>query len=387
MSNAKHILTGMQILLNQEWKSNQAVIIEEGKIKAIIDDKMVSHHLPASVHEWPADHYLTPGLIDLHVHGANGADVMDGTPEALQTISTALTQEGITGFLATTITASAKELSHVLQCIAETTPTLAGAAVLGVHLEGPFISHGKKGAQAEGMTPDISLVKKWQHAAQDRIKIMTLAPELPGAIDIIKKLREDQIIASIGHTEATFEQTLEAIAAGCTQATHLFNAMGAFHQRAPGPTLAALLSDQVCAELITDEYHLHPAVVELALRLKGKDRLLLISDAMRAKYLGDGEYTLGTQTVCVRAGKATLPNGTLAGSTLSLPQAIQNMAQYSHCSLIDAINMCTVNPARILGLTAKKGSIEVGKDADLALFNPQWGAVLTVREGEVVFGA
>ena len=225
----------------------------------------------------------------------------------------------------------------------------------------------------------------WQQAAKGLIKLVTLAPELPGAIEFIQRLRAKSIVVSVGHTDATYEETLAAIQAGCSQATHLFNAMRGFHQREPGAVGALLLTPEVSAELIVDGKHLHPAMVDLVQRLKRKDKLLLVTDAMRAKCLGDGHYELGGQPVDVTGGKATLKNGTLAGSLLRMPQAIKNMEQFSHCTLIDAIDMASANPAGVLGLQTSKGSIEVGKDADLVVMNKDFEVVMTMREGREIF--
>jgi N-acetylglucosamine-6-phosphate deacetylase len=385
----RSIFSGMQILTDQRWEKDQAVIVEGSLIKAIIPVDMIKHHLPARRREFSSDCYLIPGLIDLHVHGAKGCDVMDASEEALITIAHALAAEGVTGFLATTMTADNDRIKEVLTVISKTMRREGGegAAILGVHLEGPFIAKAKKGAQSGDAVqlPDPKLMRRLQEVAQDAIKIVTLAPELPGAIPFIQTLQSMKIIASIGHTNATYAETCAAIAAGCSQATHLFNAMSGMQQREPGVVGALLLSDQVTAELIVDGTHLHPAIVELSLRLKRKERLLLVTDAMRAKCLGDGRYELGGRDVDVSAGKVTLHDGTLAGSTLRMPQAIKNMVKFSQCSLIDAISMAAHNPARVLKLDSRKGSINVGKDADLVVLNADFDVVLSMREGREIY--
>jgi N-acetylglucosamine-6-phosphate deacetylase len=384
----RYIFRGMQIL-NSSLVKEYALIVEEGLIKAIIPDGMVQHHLPANELHFPETSYLLPGLIDLHVHGVANHDVMDASEAALHAISDTLAQEGVTGFLATTMTAPNKEIENVLAVIASASERQNGAALFGVHLEGPFISKSKIGAQqAEAIqVPDSDLVHRWQKIANGKIKLVTLAPELPEAIQLIKDLKEMGVVASIGHTNATFEETLEAIAAGCQYATHLFNAMRGMQQREPGAAGALLLSDKVNAELIVDGFHLHPAIIDLAFRVKSKERLLLVSDAMRAKCMQDGEYELGGQTVYVEKGKATLADGTLAGSTLRLPQALKKIMEYTNCPLETAVQMASLNPARILGLSQRKGSIEVGKDADLVVMNDKFEVLFTMREGVEVFKA
>lgn len=383
----RHIFYGMQVLLDQKWSGDQAVIVEYDVIKSIIPANMIEHHLPATLHAYPKDHYLIPGLIDMHVHGANGYDVMDGTEEALTALCSALAAEGVTGFLATTMTVTNAHLETVLQAIATRLPSPEGAAILGVHLEGPFLANAKIGAQNEALTqlPNIDLITKWQKLAQGAIKVVTVAPELPDAIPFIKELRSMGMSVATGHTNATYAETMEAVSAGCSQATHLFNAMRGITQREPGAAGALLLADKVIAELICDGIHVHPAIVDLAFRVKGRDRLLLVTDAMRAKCMGDGRYDLGGQDVIVKKGRATLEDGTIAGSTLQLPQAIRHMSEYAHCSLEDAVRMAAYNPARTLGLSDRKGSISLGKDADLVVLDSTFKVLLTMRAGKVIF--
>lgn len=386
-TNDRVIFSGMKILQGNSWITNQAVVVENQTIRAIIPENMVQHHLPAKHHQFSNTHYLVPGFIDLHVHGANGKDVMDAEEEALFEISHALAMEGVTGFLATTMTADNAHIERVLSHIPTMLRNKTGAAILGVHLEGPFLAKKKMGAQREDylQLPDLILFKKWQALAQNTIKLVTLAPELTGALDFIHALRALEVVVSIGHTNATYDETMAAINAGCSHATHLFNAMRGIHQREPGATGAILLANDVTAELIMDGWHIHPAIAEMVLRLKGRERLMLITDAMRAKCLRDGQYELGGQVVNVFAGRATLNDGTLAGSTLRMPAAIKNMQEFTRCSLVDAVHMATTNPAYLLGLTHRKGSIETGKDADLVVLTDQLDVCLTMREGKIVF--
>lgn len=383
----RDIYSGMQILIEDEnpWLIDHAVIVEEGKIKAIIPAGMISHHLPARHYQFPSHYRLIPGFIDLHVHGAQGYDVMDASEEAFLNLSKALAQEGVTGYLATTMVASNEKLEAVLRLIPEAKLMQQGAALLGVHLEGPFIT--RLGAQAPGLQqqPNADLVKRWQQLSGQAIKIVTLAPELTHGIGFIHTLIDMDIIPAIGHTHASYEQTMDAIAAGCTYATHLFNAMQGLHQRQPGAVTALLLSNHVKAEIIVDGIHLHPAIVELIYRLKGLDRLMLVTDAMRAKCLRNGRYDLGGQMVDVHEGKATLADGTLAGSTLSMPDAIRNFMSFTQCTLEQAIKLATLIPARILGLQASKGSIAINKAADLVVMDDAFKVHMTVRAGQEIF--
>lgn len=381
------IVTGPSILYERKWVKAKALVIDNGIISAIIPKSLIKQYMPATLYEFEDDHYLVPGFIDLHIHGADGCDVMDGDPEGLSKISHALAREGVTGFLATTLSAEQETLEYVLKMIVDTAPKVTGAALLGIHLEGPFIAPEKVGAHDFRMIekPEPYLIKKWQSIAQGSIKIITLAPELPEALELIHTANKLNILVSMGHTNATLTEALAAIEAGVSQVTHLFNAMRGLHHREPGVIAAALLADKISVELIMDGLHLHPAIAELVLRMKGRERILLVTDAIRAKCMRDGEYQLGNRLVKVKFGKATLSDGKLAGSTLTMPRAIANMKRHSKCSLIDAILMATENPATVLGMINRKGSIEKEKDADLVVLTPNLEVIMTMRAGREVF--
>jgi N-acetylglucosamine-6-phosphate deacetylase len=339
---------------------------------------------------FPSSYRLVPGFIDLHVHGANNQDIMDATQEALTLISQTLAREGTTAFLATTMTASPFEIEKALCAVRDYMQSqhkIPAAAMLGVHLEGPFISSKKAGAQRadDVLRPDSRYIAEWQEKSGQAIKLVTLAPELPNSLELIRYLRQHNIIASIGHTDAAYTEAKEAIQEGCHYVTHLFNAMRGIHQREPGVVTAALLAEKVKAELIVDGHHLHPAILELVLKLKGVDDLVLVTDAMRAKCLGNGRYDLGGQAVQVESNIARLADGTLAGSTLRMPEAICNMVHYTHCDFYDAVKMASANPAKVLGIFEKKGSIALGKEADLVVLDDHLQVVMTVVGGRIVY--
>jgi N-acetylglucosamine-6-phosphate deacetylase len=380
------IITGPKVYNEKGIMTAGTIVIRNGVIASMSNE--VSHE--ANTMTFPSSYHLIPGFIDLHVHGANNHDVMDATEDALRVLSETLAREGTTAFLATTMTASSSEIEKVLKTVSHymrKQEHFAGAALLGVHLEGPFISPKKVGAQRKEciLQPDAHLISEWQKKSGDVIKLVTLAPELSNSLELIRYLQQHKIIASVGHSDATYAETKDAIDAGCHYVTHLFNAMRGIHQREPGVVTAALLSDQVTAELIADGIHLHPAILELALKLKGFERLVLVTDAMRAKCLGKGTYDLGGQAVHVESNIARLADGTLAGSTLKMSSAIRNMMDYTHCHFYDAVKMASENPAKILGIFEKKGSIEMGKDADLVVLDHDFQVVMTMVGGRSVY--
>jgi N-acetylglucosamine-6-phosphate deacetylase len=379
------LLTGAQVYLPGSVKKNSGLLLEDGVISAV-----TAQGKSKSTLNFPASYHIVPGFIDLHVHGARGHDVMDGTASALATISTTLPAEGTTAFLATTMTAEPAAIEKTLVTVRDFMQTQSkpqGAEILGVHLEGPFIAAAKMGAQPGDkiIAPDVALMRNWQALSGNTIKLVTLAPEMPDSHALIHYLRQQNIIASIGHTNATYVETVSAINAGCTHATHLFNAMRGIHQREPGAVTALLLATNVMVELILDGVHLHPAIVQLVLQTKGLDNIVLVTDAMRAKCLADGCYELGGQEVAVSKGEARLADGTLAGSVLTMSSALQNMLAFTGCNLADALRMVAENPAKVLGLFERKGSIAVGKDADIAVLDEDLNVVLTVCGGEVVY--
>lgn len=377
------IISGPTIYTEHAVLSNSSLIIDDRSIA-----KIIHHPTSHADFEFPDTYHLVPGFIDLHVHGANRFDVMDATPEALIGISQALAKEGTTAFLATTMTAATESIEKALIAVQQTKdhPEL-GARLLGVHLEGPFIAKNKAGAQCidHAIIPDIALIDHWQTLTQDIIKLVTLAPELPESIAFIRELKKRSIIAAMGHTHATYQEAMTAINEGCHYATHIFNAMRSIHQREPGVVSAALLSDAVFTEVIADGIHLHPAIIKLILKLKTADKMILVTDAMRAKCLGDGQYDLGGQTVTVKNNIARLADDTLAGSLLTLSAALANMLQFVDCDLASIIKMTSSNPAKVLGLFDKKGSIITGKDADLVVLDDQYNVVLTVTEGRLTY--
>lgn len=312
--------------------------------------------------------YISPGFIDIHIHGAGGFNTMDGTTEALNEISKSIIVKGTTSFLPTTMSMSSHQIYGALDSVEEVMARdTEGAQVLGVHMEGPFISKEYKGAQNEKYI--ISPAEDFLQGYEKIIKIITIAPEIPGALDFIKKTREKQdIMFSLGHSGATFEESQRAIAAGVSHVTHLFNAMPPLHHRNPG-IVGAAFSSQVSVEFIADNIHINPALYQLILQIKGREKTVLVTDAMRAACLGEGEYDHGGLRVFVKNKRASLQDGTLAGSILTLDEAVRNIKKYTRLSLFEIVKLASLNPAKVLNISRSKGSISPGKDADLIIFD------------------
>jgi N-acetylglucosamine-6-phosphate deacetylase len=308
---------------------------------------------------------IIPGLIDLHVHGCGGADTMDASATALGNMATALLQHGTTAFLATTMTASTSRLQAVLSLGKIFHPTDWQAEFLGFHMEGPCISPDFHGAQNISELSEVPIpVNEW-------VKILTLAPELSAARAYMEMAKNAGIILSAGHSGASYEQMQIAIKEGVYYMTHAFNAMPGIHHRAPGMLSAALLNRRVTIELIADGIHVHPAVLEMALRLKGAERVVLVSDGTRAVGMPDGEYELGGQQVRLHQGKMTLPDGTIAGSAKPLLAGVRFITEVVGRPLHEAVRMATLNPARLLGIDACSGSLKPGAFATFLRLSPE----------------
>ncbi|MFF8318882.1 N-acetylglucosamine-6-phosphate deacetylase [Streptomyces bobili] len=326
------------------------------------------------------NHWLVPGFVDLHNHGGGGAS-FSGTAEDAQKAIHAHRRHGTTTLVASTVTDDMDVLVRQAGLLSE----LAEQGDLaGIHFEGPFISPCRKGAHSEALLrdPDPAEVRKLIDAARGRARMVTLATELPGGIDSVRLLAEHGVIAAVGHTDATYEQTVEAIEAGATVATHLFNAMPPLGHRAPGPIAALLEDERVTVELINDGVHLHPAALELAFHRAGAGRVAFITDAMDAAGIGDGRYMLGPLEVEVSEGVARLvEGGSIAGSTLTLDRAFKRAVTVDRLPVQDVVAALSANPARLLGMDDRVGSLEPGKDADLVLLDDNFDLKGVMRQG------
>jgi len=327
---------------------------------------------------------VMPGFIDTHVHGTKGDDFSDANPQANNRISENLVKEGVSGFLATTTTMSEEDVLRALEALAESSSP--GAKNLGIHLEGPFINAKFKGAQNEShiQKGDMETFKRLQKAARGLIRIITLAPEVQDEAFLEALAREDVII-SMGHSDAKAADVKKALSLGISRVTHCFNAMRGIHHRDLGLAGMALAHDEIMAEVIADNIHLAPDTLRLLEKTKGADGITLVSDAIRAKGLEDGTYSLGGLDVVVRDGVARLTDGALAGSTLRMDEALANMKKAADATLPALARMLSFNPAKTLGIADETGSIAIGKAADLVFLDDGLAVKKTMVDGQIVF--
>lgn len=378
----KAIING-RIVLKDRVVENSALLYSD-----VIEGIVPADKLPEGVEIIDAKGgYVAPGLIDLHIHGYLGKDVCDGEEESIRTISKGLLANGVTGYLPTTMTVDMKVIRKALEvcrALKEESRDWEGSAILGCHAEGPFISEKKKGAQDPKyiLKPDAKFVKEYA----DIIRIITLAPEEDEDFKAISEIRRDtDVIVSMGHTSADYETAMKSTEAGVRHATHLFNAMTPLAHRAPGVVTAALNSD-VSAELIVDTFHVNPVFYNMLWKLKGR-KLCFITDCLPAGGLPEGEYTLGGQKIIYRGIVCRLADGTIAGSILHLNKGVWNVYSNSDIPLYECVNCASLNPATVLGLDSRKGSIEIGKDADIIITDGEFNVQKTVIGGKIRYEA
>ncbi len=333
---------------------------------------------------------VLPGFIDEHIHGAMKADAMDGNIEALSDISTAIASEGTTGFLATTMTQSPENIKNALKAVNDyiNLNKEEGAELLGVHLEGPFISPKHVGAQPLEyvVNPSVEVMKKYLEYSGGNIKIVSLAPETEGAEALVKFLKEKGIVASIAHTGAKYKDCENAVSWGMTNVTHTYNAQTGLHHRDAGVVGSALIMDELSCELICDLIHVSVPAIKLVIKNKPSDKVILITDSMRAKHMPDGESELGGQLVIVKNGEARLVDGTLAGSVLKMNEAVKNVHLSAGVPLETAVDFATANPAKNLGVYDRVGSIKEGKEANFTVVDKDtFEVLLTVRKGKIIY--
>ncbi|WP_334303771.1 N-acetylglucosamine-6-phosphate deacetylase [Tepidibacter sp.] len=358
-----------------------SVIIFNNKIVDIVSNNEFKNRKVDSVIDAKGN-YLSAGFIDLHIHGAGGYDTMDATNEALNTISKTIIRNGVTSYLPTTMSMSKLDIKKALDNIRNIKIT-NGAKIIGVHLEGPFINPKYKGAQNEKyiIKPDYDFIKEYL----DIIKIITFAPEKDENFEFMKKVkRHKNVVLSMGHTDATFEQAVDAIKNGVNYVTHAFNGMTGLHHRKPG-VIGALFANDIYCEIIADTIHVHKGIFQSFIDINKKEKVILITDSMRAGCMKCGEYELGGQKVIVDEISARLKDNTLAGSILKLNNAVKNIRDNTKCKINEIINMVTVNPSKLIGLYNQIGSIEIGKVADLVIFDEDIKILKTIINGDTLY--
>lgn len=379
----------MNVFTENEIVTTGSLLVENGKIKTIFTEQEAPNRLSEQVKEIDGSHLnVIPGFIDGHIHGAAGADVMDGTTEAINTMANVLPREGTTSFLGTTITQSPEQIEQALETMGNYTNQPGKAELIGIHLEGPFIEADKAGAQPVKyiIKPDIEQFKKWQQLSKDTIKTITLAPEHDLDGSFINYLHKTGVNVSAGHTAIDFAGTKQAVSHGVRQLTHLCNAMTGIHHRDIGAVGASFQLKELRAELIADGIHVAPEMMQLIYDNVGSERIILITDAMRAKYLEPGEHELGGQPVIVTEDRAVLKEGhSLAGSILKMHEGAQNLLKLDGVSLMNVIEMASINPAKQIGIFDRKGSVAVGKDADLLLVDDQLNIKYTICRGVMTY--
>lgn len=330
--------------------------------------------------------YVVPGFIDVHIHGSNGADAMDGTVEALKTISSYIATKGTTKFLATTLTSSKEELINVLKIAADLQDKeIDGATIFGVHMEGPYFDIEYKGAQNEKyMKPATEKeIKDYLDVKPGLVKMMSLSPHTEQSIETVKFLKENGVIVSVGHSAAKFNDVMKAVDAGLSHSTHTFNGMRGINHREPGVAGAVLISDKINAEVIFDKIHIHPEIVRLMIKAKGTDKVVCITDAMAATGLPNGDYKLGELDVYVKDGEARLKsNDSLAGSVLTMDKAFKHVIELGY-PIYEAVKLTSTNAAIEFGLNA--GAIEVGKEADFTVLDDSYNVDMTIVNGNIKY--
>lgn len=332
--------------------------------------------------------YIIPGLTDLHFHGCRGEDFSDGNDGGLAVMAEYELSRGVTQICPAGMTLTSEQLVKICSAAARHRASgAAGAELVGVNLEGPFLSEAKKGAQngAWLQKPNLELLDKLIEASEGLVKLVSVAPELDGAIDFVREASK-KVVVSVAHTTADYDTALAAFRAGAREVTHIYNAMPPFAHRDPGVVGAASDSPGVMCELICDGVHIHPAVVRATFKMMGADRMVLISDTMRAAGMPDGAYTLGGQAVNVRGNRATLEDGTLAGSVTDLMSCMKTAVSFG-IPLCDAVRAAAVNPAKVLGIYDKFGSLEPGKIANAAVLGPDLELKAVIFHGNVVSGS
>jgi len=379
------IITAERLITPEESIANPVLIVEDGVITSVASQR--DAELPPAERLGFPGCTLAPAFLDVHIHGSAGHDVMEATPEAFSVIEKFLARHGVGSYLATSVTmpleATLKSLDGIATHIGRNGD---GARPLGIHLEGPFLSPHKRGAHTERLllTPTVELFDRMWQAAQGKIRLMTIAPELPNAEEVIAHATGLGVRISLGHSNADTAQAKRGVRAGGVTATHTYNAMRSFDHRDPGLLGEVLANDDLFAELICDGLHVDPLAVRIYWKSKGRDRAILITDAMGATGMPDGNYKLGDLDVRVKNGKCVVGEDTLAGSTLTLDRGVRNFAEFTGAAIGDVVRLVSRNPARMTGFEAKVGELAAGRSADIAVLSAKNEVVETILRGRRV---
>ncbi|HTO99866.1 MAG TPA: N-acetylglucosamine-6-phosphate deacetylase [Anaerolineales bacterium] len=379
------IISGGTILTPERTLMGHTLVIDGERIFDLSEQPVPSRpgDLLIRIPGWT----IVPGFIDVHVHGAQGADAMDAAPEALLGMGKYLAQHGVTGFCPTTMAAPDDAIGVVIEAFEALGAYPGSARALGLHLEGPYLNPQYRGAQPAQYLRAANVQEYGPWIRSGSVRLMTVAPEVEGVSDLIRAGVALGVEFAAGHSAASYEQTLAAADLGLRQSTHTFNGMPRLHHREPGLVGAILRDERIRAQIIADGIHVHPAMIRLLIQVKGTDRTVLITDATRAAGMPDGEYLLGSEVIHVNGGVSRTEDASLAGSTLSMDQALRNVMEHAELSLRDALPMATQTPAAALGLAHRKGSIRAGYDADLVILDGANCVQLTMVEGQVVYDA
>ena len=380
------LLVGGRLLTPTVALPDHSLVIEGGKIASITagqpqvgpSDRVID----------AAGLCVVPGFVDVHVHGGDGFDSMDGTSEAVWGMARFFARHGVTSYYVTTTSATPEGILKAIEAVMTTTQPRDGAQHLGVHVEGPYLNPAHCGAQQveEMRDPHPEEYHNWLESGV--VRLITVAPERAGVLELIEEATREGVEFAVGHSGASYEQMREAANRGLRQATHTYNGMLGLHHREPGTLGAIMTDDRIYGQLICDGIHVHPAMVKLLIRAKGTGRVILITDAIRAAGLADGEYDLGDgQIATVRNGIVRVPSGSLAGSTLTMDTAIRNVIDFTGMSLQEVLPMATSTPAEAMGLAGKKGTLAVGADADITLLDASLHVHTTIAAGQIVYQA
>jgi N-acetylglucosamine-6-phosphate deacetylase len=382
----KLALVGGTIITPFRIINNGGLLIDDGKIYEV--GKSADVNIPEGCELIDVSgKYVCPGFVDLLVHGGGGFGFADDDKSSIDKVSRYFLEHGSTTVLASLFAKPEAQLLNDLTSLADYIDAHPESNVRGIHMEGPYLNPELKGAMNESYLwiPTVESWNKLWKASKGKIKIMTIAPELPGSIEVMREAARQGVVLSIGHSTASYDEIEAAIDNGAAHVTHIFNAMKPFHHRNPGVILGALLRNELKIELIADTLHVHPAVMELILKLKGANGIILVSDSIRAGGMHEGEYEFADQKVIMKNKRAVLEDGTLAGSTLTLNMAVKNMVETANARITDAVRMASVNGAKVINLESKKGILAAGKDADITILDKNFQVEMTIVNGKIAY--